>query len=233
MESVKCLRKTSDEAALKRGGGMNNAPLALLQKPALTWFQGRLLLPVLALGGLLLVGCQSTHKLPENNKLEEGFPETIRLLPDYAEEQHNVGAACLAEGLTDYAIKAYRENIRRQPDAAWLHNSLGATLLGKGEFVEAITEFREAIRLKPALAEAHYNLGLALGKKGETEEPINAYYEAIRLKPEYAKALEGLAFTLDEEGKRKEAREYWKRSLKSERRPEWVKKIKKRLAEPR
>jgi len=51
MESVKCLRKTSDEAPLRRGGGKNNAPLALPQQPALrpvlnliqVLFQGRLL----------------------------------------------------------------------------------------------------------------------------------------------------------------------------------------------
>jgi len=225
METVTDLRMTSDEAPLRRGGGMQYALQALPRR--------RLLLAVLALGGLLLEGCQSAHKKPQNNEAVKGLPETVRLLPDYADEQHTLAGGCLAEGLTDYAIKAYREDIRRNPDVAWLHNGLGATLLGKGEIAEAITEFREAIRLKPALAEAHYNLGLALGKKGETEEPINAYYEAIRLKPEYAKALEGLAFTLDEEGKRKEAREYWKRSLKSETRPEWVKKIKKRLAEPR
>jgi len=35
----------SDEAPLRRGGGKNSAPFALLQQPALNWFQGRLLLP--------------------------------------------------------------------------------------------------------------------------------------------------------------------------------------------
>jgi len=73
METVKDLRMTprtseggSDEAPLQGGGGKNSAPFALLRKPALRpvlnliqdLFQGRLLLPVLALGALLLLaGC--------------------------------------------------------------------------------------------------------------------------------------------------------------------------------
>ena len=55
MESVRFFRMTSDEAPLRRGGGKNSAPLALLQMPALRpvlnliqdLFQGRLLWPVL------------------------------------------------------------------------------------------------------------------------------------------------------------------------------------------
>ncbi len=50
METVKCFKKTSDDAPLRRGGGKNSAPLALLQQPALRpvlnliqdLFQGRL-----------------------------------------------------------------------------------------------------------------------------------------------------------------------------------------------
>jgi hypothetical protein len=41
-----------------------------------------------------------------------------------------------------------------------------------------------------------------------------------------------LAISLDEEGKRKEARGYWERALKAEKGPEWIERIKKRLAEP-
>ena len=52
METVRFLRMTSDEAPLHGGGGMQYAPFALLQMPALNLFQGHLLLPVLALVSL-------------------------------------------------------------------------------------------------------------------------------------------------------------------------------------
>jgi hypothetical protein len=53
MESEKCLRKTSDEAPLRRGGGKKYVPLTLPREPALRpvlnliqdLFQGRLLWP--------------------------------------------------------------------------------------------------------------------------------------------------------------------------------------------
>ena len=68
LESVTNFRMTSDEApepalnSFQGGGGKNSAPLALLQQPALRpvlnliqdLFRGRLLLPVLVLGGVLL-----------------------------------------------------------------------------------------------------------------------------------------------------------------------------------
>ncbi len=49
MVLVTDLRMTSDEAPLKRGGGMKYAPQALLRR--------RLLYPTLALGCLFLAGC--------------------------------------------------------------------------------------------------------------------------------------------------------------------------------
>ena len=91
METVKFFRMTSDEApepallalgfsgnSFQGGGGKNSAPLALLRKPALRpvlnliqdLFQGRLLWPVLALGGLLLNSC-----------LPKGFGADLRPLP--------------------------------------------------------------------------------------------------------------------------------------------------------
>ncbi len=65
LELVKGFRMTSDEAPLRRGGGKNSAPFALLQQPALNLFQGRLLLPGFAafqLKGLFAPGKEKTMK---------------------------------------------------------------------------------------------------------------------------------------------------------------------------
>jgi Flp pilus assembly protein TadD len=78
---------------------------------------------------------------------------------------------------------------------------------------------------------AYTNLGIALEKQGKNEEAIMAYRKAIELKLEKPFALENLAILLDAKGARKEAREYWERAEKLEKRPEWVERIKKRLAE--
>jgi len=76
-------------------------------------------------------------------------------------------------------------------------------------------------------------LGMALDPQGKTEEEMAEYREAIRLDPNHVWALENFASLLDVQSMRKEARGYWERALKVEKRPEWVEKIKKRLTEPR
>jgi Flp pilus assembly protein TadD len=73
---------------------------------------------------------------------------------------------------------------------------------------------------------------VALFEKGETEEAIKEYREAIRLKPDYAEAHYGLGWALDQKGERKEARGYFERAVKLEKKPELGEWIKKRLAEP-
>ena len=125
------------------------------------------------------------------------------------------------------AIAAFREAVR-----------LGTTLLVQGQFAEAEKVFREAIRLKLDDAEAYFGFGTTLLVQGQFAEAEKVFREAIRLKPDHAEALENLAITLDdfefksEKGKQKEARRYWERAEKLEKRPEWVERIKRRLAEP-
>jgi tetratricopeptide (TPR) repeat protein len=172
----------------------------------------------------------------EAGKIDEAaakWRETVRLKPDYAMGHYALGVALGAKGETEEAIKEYREAIRLEPDEASTHYALGVALGKKGETDEAIKEFREAIRLEPDAAIAHYALGLELGLKGETGEALKEFRETIQLKPDYGSALVHLAMRLDAIGERKEAREYWERALKVEKDPKEVKKIKKRLAEPR
>jgi hypothetical protein len=54
----------------------------------------------------------------------------------------------------------------------------------------------------------------------------------VELNPKDADSFKGLALVLDTHNKRKEARQYWEKALKSEKAPEKIDEIKKRLAEP-
>ena len=101
----------------------------------------------------------------------------------------------------------------------------------QGNAEESVAALRKAVELKPDWTVAYTNLGIALEKQGKNEEAIMAYRKAIELKLEKPFALENLAILLDAKGARKEAREYWERAEKLEKRPEWVERIKKRLAE--
>jgi len=228
----------SDEAPLRRGGGMKYASQALPRR--------RLLWPALALGVLLLAGCardgaqehyergKALYNQGKFAEAEKEYREAIRLKPNFVVAHYNLGLALKWSGGGPYeAIKEYREAIRLKPDYAEAHYELAAVLYGFGESEEAIKELREYVRLKPDDAEAHRSLGNVLWWRGTIEEVTKEYREVVRLKPDDAEALWDLAIALDHQDKRKEARIYWERAEKVEKRPEELEKIKKRLAEPR
>jgi tetratricopeptide (TPR) repeat protein len=210
MESEKDSRKTSDEAPLRRGGGKNSAPLALPQQPALNLFQGRLLWPVLALGGLLLLSGCATDRAQKD-------------IIDFSFGNQGVVAGSEEE---------LREIIRMKPDQAEAHYSLGLLLGMQKRLSEAETEFRETIRLGPNIANAYYNLGRVCGEQKKYGEAETAFRVAIRLNPTDVSALIMLALSLDKQGKRKEARSYWERAEVFESRPVVIEHIQHRLAEP-
>jgi Flp pilus assembly protein TadD len=240
---VDVLRMTSDEAPRRRGGGMKYAPLTSPRR--------RLLLPVLALGGLsLLLACatngarkhfDSGNSLLKQRKLsaaEKEFREAVRLKPDFAEAHFGLGFAI--DEQVEYkhlAEREYREAIRLKPNYPEAHYMLGCLLRAEFKNEGAIQELREAVRRDPDWARAHYDLGVLLSLKGDTDEVIKEYREAVRLKPDFLDALVKLAEALDAKGERKEARAYWKKAEKvavdSKSTPGFVGWIKKRLAEPR
>jgi len=176
VESARFFRKTSDEAPLRRGGGMKYAPLALPRR--------RLLFIILALGCLFLLTGSSNQ--------------------DY-EAHYNRGVALRQQGKTEEAIKEYREAILLKPDYAKAHNSLGVALLfGRGKNAEEIAEYSENVRFYFEAIEKPGIQGVADGNPGEIEDAIEEFREAIRLKPDYAEAHTNLGVSLCGQGKTKE-----------------------------
>jgi len=196
------LMMTLDEAPQERGGAMKYALQALLRR--------RLLLPVIALVGLLLLaGCATAPYMVHmkrgrefedaqiNLKAEREYREAVRLKPDYAEAHYRLGVV----------IWAYKRD-------------------------EGVVEIREAIRLKPDFTEAHESLGTCLFLQNKLEDAEKEYREVVRLRPTHVWALWWLGHVLDIEGRRKEARQYWEKALKYTRDPNLSETFKQRLAEP-
>ena len=77
------------------------------------------------------------------------YRTAIRLQPDDAIADSNLGVALAAKGDLEGAIAAYRTAIRLRPDYADAHYNLGIALKAKGRKVEAAREFREYVRLAP------------------------------------------------------------------------------------
>jgi len=167
---------------------------------------------------------------------EQEFREAIRLKPNYAEAHNNLGNELASQGKLAEAIVEYREALRLKPGDDDFHYNLGSALLKQGDTEETIKEYHEASRLDPDKgtwdSPVHLFIGVDLRRLGKLEEAETEFRKAIRLMPDNNWALEELAALLDQQGKRKEARGYWERALKLEKRSEWVERIKKRLAEP-
>jgi Tfp pilus assembly protein PilF len=225
MESVRFFRKTSDEAPLRRGGGKNSAPQALLRR--------RLLWPALALGGvLLLAGCASVPYQEPNKSTayweftqrglkymvkyqemaaEKEFQEAVHLCPKSSEAHANLGNAFNGQGKYADGEKEFREAIRLNPYNADAHSGLGKALQRQNKRKEAENEFKVAIRLDSKNAVAHNRFGIALIMRGDTAGAEREYRDAVRLKPIYWEALNNLAWLLEIQ-KKPEAAAYRKRA---------------------
>lgn len=159
------------------------------------------------------------------------YRQALELKPDFPDVHFNLGNAWKKQGKYEEAMGAYRQALELEPDFAQAYNGLGIALYEQGKLAEAEAAYREAIRLSPDYALAYNNLGVALWNRGYAEEAVAAVRQAIELSPDYLNALENLALFFDARGQRKEAREYWARAQAVETRPEWMEKIKNRLAE--
>ena len=150
LELVKGFRMTSDEAPLRRGGGMKYASQALLRR--------RLLLPILELGGLLLAGCATCaykeharrgdeYMKDMNYQAAEGeFREVLRLAPDNTEGHRDLANALEVQGKNQAAEKEYREAVRLAPHDSAVLSGLAYFLDRQGRRKEARLYWEKALK---------------------------------------------------------------------------------------
>src|SRR5207245_3387069 len=88
------------------------------------------------------------------------FQVALRLRPDYAEAQNNLGLVFVQAGDDDKAAAAFREAIKLRTDYADAHQNLGAVLTASDP-AEAVRELETALSIQQASLKAQYNLALA------------------------------------------------------------------------
>ena len=122
--------------------------------------------------------------LSRRGRLEEAiseFSKAIRLRPNYAEAQRNLGIARLNQKRFADAVVALREAIRLAPVDHQAHAALARAYEALGRRDDAVSELEETVRLKPNEAVAHFNLGLVLFHRGRLDEALAEYRAAINL----------------------------------------------------
>jgi tetratricopeptide (TPR) repeat protein len=141
------------------------------------------------------------------------FQHTLRVSPDSAIVQNNLGFAFAQQGRLKVAVSHYREALRIEPYYLKARFNLGFALGKLGRLDEAIDNFSRLLHVKPEFAEAHYNLAVALSQENRLEEAIEHLRDAIRVEPDYAEAHNELGVLLARGGKMQEAIVHFSKAL--------------------
>ena len=144
-----------------------------------------------------------------------GYRHSLRMKPQDARTQNNLGMALESRGQLERAIRHYRRAIEIEMDYAAPHHNLGDVLAAQGKLDEAIGHYRRALEIRPGLVNAHTNLGIALQRQGERDEAIRHYRHALQIEPDYTQALHNLGMALAAQGKLDEAIHHYRRVLQA------------------
>jgi len=122
--------------------------------------------------------------------------ESVRINPDRADAQNNLGIALDRRDRTPEALDHFREALRIQPGKTQAMNNLGLALVKLHRLPEALGYFQEAVGLDPDYADARNNLGNALAASGRLEEAVGHYREALRIQPDAVKTITNMGMAL-------------------------------------
>jgi tetratricopeptide (TPR) repeat protein len=130
--------------------------------------------------------------------------ESLRLRPDYADSQNDIGRAYLALGQSELALVHYRRAAElsikdgRSDSAARAVYNMGLVYRSLDRNPEAIAAYRQALAWDPEFPAARNNLGFVLLLEGRIEESLHELREVIGQDPTMAPAYSnlGLAYAI-------------------------------------
>jgi Flp pilus assembly protein TadD len=157
-----------------------------------------------ALASLLILavalGVASANRLEAYDDETNLWREVLRVYPQDAIAQYNLGSQHLAAGRLEEAVEAFQIARAQKPDEVDVLNNLGLALLRLGRYEEGYTHLRHAVQMRPNSLNARLNLGLLLTRAGHHAESIEHFQAALALKPDEPNALNtmGLALILSD-----------------------------------
>jgi tetratricopeptide (TPR) repeat protein len=119
----------------------------------------------------------------------ESYLQSLKLEPNSAEVQLNLGHAYLKLQKDREAVKAFKESVKLNPDVAETHYGLGFSDFRLGRFRDAADAFKKAVALDPKMAKAHFGLSLAYQELGRTSQLMEEYRILETLDRNLAKKL--------------------------------------------
>ena len=154
------------------------------------------------------------HQNKGNVKQAESlYKEILRVQPDNASVNYNLGIICQDELRFDESIYYYKEALRINPNLHDAYFNLGAIFHSRGSFGDAIENYHNALKLDPNSADIHNNLGLSLKAKGEIDQAIFHFRKALDLDPDFESACSNLGILLMTTGQYTDGIHYLQQAL--------------------
>jgi len=142
------------------------------------------------------------------------FREAVRLDPDMAAAQMNLGAYEARQGRWNEAERRYRLAIKSDPTLAMAHLNLGMASERDGRLKQAMDAYREAIRQSPDLARAHLRLGNVLSRQNQWTDALKAFRRAVQTDSQLTVARVQLGVALEKLGRTTEAVAAYREALR-------------------
>ncbi|MES9843818.1 MAG: tetratricopeptide repeat protein [Candidatus Sedimenticola sp. 6PFRAG5] len=153
------------------------------------------------------------HARGQLKEAESSYKKAIKLKPDFAEAQNNLGNVFRDQQRWKEAVRSYRLASKIYPDNPLILNNLGNALYEIGELTQAEKLLKKALAIEPKYAEAHSNLGNVLRELGRSGDAVSCFEEAIGLNPLLAECYGNLGGLLISQRKITQATAVLKRAL--------------------
>jgi type IV pilus biogenesis/stability protein PilW len=126
-------------------------------------------------------------RLEDYESAKNYFVRTVKLAPDFADAQNNLGATYMQLGQWQLAIDSFRRALAnplyRTPELAYY--SLGISLYRLGIYEKALDSFKDSIRRERSFPLPYYGMALVYNKLERYGEAAEALDRAILIDPEY------------------------------------------------
>ncbi|MCX7806336.1 MAG: tetratricopeptide repeat protein, partial [Planctomycetota bacterium] len=139
------------------------------------------------------------YQFTEAGRMEEAlraWREALRLEPDDAKANNNLGGLLLRQGQLEEAEALLRKSLAADPELVGARNNLGLLLMQRGRWEDARREFEQALRVAPSSAEARVNLGAVLLVQGRPAEAVRLLREVLAAEPWRTEVRANLAWIL-------------------------------------
>jgi len=134
------------------------------------------------------------------------FEAAVRIRPNSAIEQFNLGATQRKLGNVDRAIEALTAAQRLDPGLTHAAYTLGLLHRGRGDTPAAINAFESALKSSPTDPATYYQLGRLYREQNREAEALQAYINALQLAPQHPGTMYQLYLYYQEHGEQDRAR---------------------------